>query len=213
MATILSDNFNRADADSLGATWTERGADFDIVSNEVKMINGGTTGYSSAYDSGSTYSSADYTVQVKTKTNSGGSLVGVAGRRVNYGTDDNDAYFASIRPSAGRVQILKRASGIASSVAVTDAETINFGTYYTVKLDMNGTTIKEFIDGSEILSATDSTHSAAGDAGLMQNDTNEGLQFWDDFLSEDASAGGATVPALDEGMLVGGMLPMGGGLD
>ena len=31
MATIFSDDFNRADADSLGGDWTERGADFDIV--------------------------------------------------------------------------------------------------------------------------------------------------------------------------------------
>ena len=28
MATIFSDDFNRADNDSLGGDWTERGADF-----------------------------------------------------------------------------------------------------------------------------------------------------------------------------------------
>ena len=93
-----------------------------------------------------------------------------------------------------------------------DAETINFDTFYAVKVDMNGTTIKEFIDGSEILSATSSTLSAAGDGGLMLS-VGDDDRYWDDFLSEDDSAGGATIPTLDEGMLVGGMQPMGGGLD
>ena len=55
---------------------------------------------------------------------------------------------------------------------------------------MNGTTIKEFIDGSDILSATNSALSAAGDGGLMLS-TGDDDQFWDDFLSEDGS-GAAT---------------------
>ena len=161
MATIFSDDFNRADADSLGGDWTERGADFDIVSNGVNIPNGG---------------------------NGGGGYLGVVGRRVNYSTDDSDGYFASIRPSSGRVRLFSRVSGVATSIATTDAETINFDTFYTVKVDMNGTTIKELIDGSEILSATNSALSAAGDGGLMLSSGDDD-QFWDDFLSEDG--GGA----------------------
>ena len=194
MATIFSDDFNRADADSLGGAWTERGADFDIVSNGVNIPNGGNSGggYSTVYDSGHTYASADYSVQAKTKllTGGGGGYLGVVGRRVNYSTDDSDGYFASIRPSSGRVRLWSRVSGVATSIATTDAETINFDTFYTVKVDMNGTTIKELIDGSEILSATNSALSAAGDGGLMLS-TGDDDQFWDDFLSEDDS-GAAT---------------------
>lgn len=194
MATIFSDNFNRADADSLGGDWTERGADFDIVSNAVNIPNGGNSGggYSTVYDSGHTYASADYSVQAKTKllTGGGGGYLGVVGRRVNYSADDSDGYFASIRPSSGRVRLFSRVSGVATSIATTDAETINFDTFYTVKVDMNGTAIKEFIDGSEILSATSSSISAAGDGGLMLS-TGDDDQFWDDFLSEDGS-GAAT---------------------
>ena len=194
MATIFSDNFNRTDSDSLGADWTERGADFDIVSNEVKIPNVGNSGagYSTVYDSGHTYSSADYSVQAKTKmvTGGGGGYLGVVGRRVNYSTDDSDGYFASIRPSSGRVRLWSRVSGVATSIATTDAETILFDTFYTVKVDMNGTTIKEFINGSENLSATNSAPSAAGDGGLMLSSGDDD-QFWDDFLSEDGS-GAAT---------------------
>lgn len=189
MATIFSDNFNRADSDSLGANWTERGADFDIDTNEVVIPNGGNTGagYSAAYDSGSTYGSADYSVQAEVKNDSGGSYVGVCGRRVNFSTDDSDAYFATIRPSSGRVRLFRRQSGAVISIATTDAETINAATFYLVKLDMSGTTIKEFIDGGEILSVTNSDISAAGDAGLMVSG-GDLTMHWDDFLSEDAGA-------------------------
>lgn len=194
MATIFSDDFNRGDNDSLGGNWTERGADFDIVSNEVKIPNGGNSGggYSTVFDSGHTYSSADYSVQAKTKliTGGGGVYLGVVGRRVNYSTDDSDGYFASIRPSAGRVRLWSRVSGVTTSLATTDAETISFDTFYTVKVDMNGTTIKEFINGTEILSATNSALSAAGDGGLMLSSGDDD-QFWDDFLLEDGS-GAAT---------------------
>ena len=192
MATILSDDFNRAN-EELGASanWTERGGDFEIVSNEVFLQDNSGGGWTVAYDSGSTYSSADYTVACDTKlvTGGGGGYLGVVGRRVNYSTDDSDGYFASIRPSSGRVRLWSRVSGVATSIATTDAETINYDTFYTIKLDMNGTTIKEFIDGSEILSATSSSISAAGDGGIgLSSGSDE--EYWDNFLSEDGSVAG-----------------------
>lgn len=39
MITAISDNFDRADSDTLGSGWTEQSGDIDIASNRAKSTN------------------------------------------------------------------------------------------------------------------------------------------------------------------------------
>jgi hypothetical protein len=187
--TLFSDDFNRADNDLLGGNWVERGpsVDFDIVTGRVQVMAYATSLIGVAYNPAG-ISSADYTVQAIVNPATGDTLTGVCGRRVNFSTADSDGYMAFIHDTANSLFLYKRVSGTWTELG-SFAVTITAGTDYTVKLSMQGTTIKAFLDGVERISVTDSSLSAAGDAGLCINGgaENTGMR-WDDFLVEDFGA-------------------------
>ena len=60
----FSDDFNRADNSTVGGGWTETGGDASILSNELSIITGGTTGIDYVYQD----VSASYTTQLSAST-------------------------------------------------------------------------------------------------------------------------------------------------
>lgn len=194
MAVVFSDDFNRANNDTVGNGWTERGSDFDISSNTLVTSN---TNQADTCHHASGASGADYDVQAVMQV-SPGSIGGVVGRRVNFGGGtDSDFWAAYI--GAGNSYLYKRISGGYTNVDIF-ARTINNGTNYTVKLTMSGNTVKGFTDGVEENSYTEAVLTAAGDCGVGNY-----ASLWDDFQVEEA--GGAADP---EGHLVSGKLIRGG---
>jgi len=189
-ATLFSDDFNRADADLLGGNWVERGDgsfDVDIVTNRAELI-------SAASNEGFVYNTtalgtADYTVQSVVNFPAGAGHRGVAGRRVNSSANDSDGYAAFIVEADDTIYLYKRVSGTWTQLG-SFAVTILAATDYTVKLSMQGTTIKQFLNGVERISVTDSALSAAGDAALVTGGAGVLGARWDDFLVEDFGTAG-----------------------
>lgn len=223
MANLFSDNFNRAN-EELGASadWTERypagDGDYDIVSNQVHtVVAKAASEVVCAYISSSYITTADYSVQVEANSSAGGLFYGVMGRRVNFGTNDSDGYFVSRYENGASddYRLYKRAAGAWTQLGTSYVAAIT-GTE-TLKLEMNGTAIKAFLDGTERVSVTDTTFSASGDCGIT--DTTGGTPHegvvWDNFTADDFTVGGRIMGSLaaDGGLAgKGGLAGRGGGL-
>src|SRR3989344_4413688 len=182
---LFSDDFNRVDSSNLGSNWTERdasGTNFDIIGNKVKLISNYNN--SVAYYSGGVLNTADYFVQATVNHNGTvGSYLGVVGRRVNYGTDDSDGYYAFITTD-GYVQLFKRLSGIWTQITFV-AQTINNNQDYLIKLQMQGSAIKVFLNDIEKISVIDTSFTAIGDAGITAGSWPQNNVLWDNFIIED----------------------------
>jgi hypothetical protein len=178
MATLFSDDFNRADNDVPGNGWTERGSDFDILSNTLTSSN---TAQTDTCHNSTGIVSANYAVQASRSHSSG--YGGVCGRRVDQGAD-SDMYAALTLVGTG-FELYKYVGGAFTQLGSTYTTTISAGVAYTVRLAMQGATITGFLDGVERVSATDSTLTAQGNAGVMNYGT-----AWDDFLVEDLRPSG-----------------------
>lgn len=80
-------------------------------------------------------------------------------------TSGGNGYAIIVRGGYG-AQLVRLDAGV-GTVLGTVADTQAVNTYYTIKLSVNGSTIKAYVDGVEKLSVTDSTYSAAGHWGLV----------------------------------------------
>ena len=213
MATLFSDAFNRANNVSLGADWTERGgtSNIDIVTNRAEAIT--LTGSFIGIAHTATWGVADYTVQVIVNTPAGNTFYGTAGRRVNQSTDDSDCYAAFVNETNDTLTLYKRIAGSYTNLG-SFAVTIAASTDYTVKLSMQGITIKAFLDGTERISVTDASLSANGDSAITTGTSGVVGGRFDDFLVEDFAAPAAGHPTMRRWGGIPGMRPgaQGGGI-
>jgi len=181
MATIFSDNFDRADSTSLGANWTEAVGDVQVVSNKVGSV--GAT-WAEVYDN-FTIGSADYKVSATQICNTpAGNFIEIFARY----TDWNNCYMVYNQFSEGdtTAYLFKRVSGTQTQLGstYTFAKDDGHDTKFTVSCV--GTAIKLYVDDVERVSVTDAAHSTEGKHGLRTY-TN----FVDDnYLLEDFNAGG-----------------------
>lgn len=206
MANLFFDDFNRADSASLGASWTERVGSWDILSNQMRYETG-STDFDVAHTAA--YATADYTVEVKiTATGSVNGHRGPCGRRVNFSTTDSNCYMALLTSAGADLDLYKRVSATFTKLADA-SEAYTTSSQETIKLEMNGTTIKQYANGVEKSSVTDSALSAAGDAGCLCGGSILDQDF-DNFSVDDLAAaagqptskrfGGITGMAFNQGV-------------
>jgi len=85
--------------------------------------------------------------------------------------DGNNAYFLSIGDSAAvagsNTLTLRKIVAGARTTLLTTAISFTRGDYHRFRLDVQGTTIKTFMDGVQIQSVTDASVTAAGKAGVF----------------------------------------------
>ena len=186
MATLASDNFNRADG-GLGSNWTTipgRG-DLQIVGNLVQ--SGGSNEYSATY-SAVTWPNDQWSQCVAVAAVDGGNEIGPV---VRGSTSADTKYQASVHGALGGsvvTRIQKFISGSYSLIADSTA-TVNPGDI--LYLEAVGTTITLKVNGSTVASTTD-TDIASGNAGLCiynGTGTDTGNQI-DDWSGGDFSGGG-----------------------
>lgn len=192
MANLFSDDFNRAN-EELGASsdWTERGpsgdVDYDIVSNQVStVVAKAASDAICAHISTTPITTADYSVQVEADGSGGGQFYGPVGRRANNGANDSDGYFAlRHNTTTDDYRLYKRVSG--SWTQLGSSYTAAIPGNETLKLEMNGSTIKAFLDGTERHSQTDTSLSASGDCGISDatGGTDHSGVVWDNFTADD----------------------------
>lgn len=199
-ATIVNDTFTDTAGTALashtgetGATWTVHPsyASGAVITtspaNKVKFGSGNNAGY---YASG-TPGSADYTVKATYTIGSGGidtggnAYFGVTGR---MSTSADTYYWGAWY--AGTWYITKVLSGSLTFLNTTSSGTLTAGNTYDLELVMSGTGLTLKVNGSTVLTATDSDISSAGKSGFYNRDnqTTDSLSFlMDSFLVTDSS--------------------------
>lgn len=164
----FTDDFNRADSTNLGANWTEDAQDMAIASNRLVNNTTNKSGHVSTA-TGFTPADADYLIQAIVQIkNVGGNIsaTGVIGRMTDT------THFYMCRTVTTGLQLYKFNGG--ATLLGSYATTINLGTDYTVKLTMEGTALKGYLDGTERISTTDSDLSSVGLGGVRMFPDNTG---------------------------------------
>lgn len=177
-AIFVEDTFTDTDSTELsthtgetGATWVEHPSyatgDFIITTNRVR-----TSGSNGAcYYASGVPASANYAVTALVYQS--GSTISGLGPAGRISTSVNTMYFARYLGSSGEWQLLRIVAGTAATLGQFSATTANAATY-TVKLSMVGSTIKVYLNGSEIISVTDTQITGAGRAGLRGTSSGTG---------------------------------------
>lgn len=195
MATVTLDTFTASNwkdlhlrTGELGATWTRHpttaSSRWYIFGNRVHC---GVAG--NMYASG-VPASADYTVEsdliVYTTVTSPANLnLGIAGRM----STSADTYYAMYY-QAGELVLMKRVAGVTTSLDVWTSTLTGGGTVYSWALEMIGDQIKGYVNDVERVSATDSSITAVGRAGVRSigiNDAGTGNHL-DNFVVTDGSS-------------------------
>jgi hypothetical protein len=152
-----------AHTDGLGNTWSQIfGATDQIVLNGSNGITAG--GNSANYidiNSGSP-PSADYTVQCDTVGTGSTAQAGPMARCSS--ANGGNGYVALIGDATTSINLYKLVSGSFSLLANADLES---STQTAVQIQVTGQNIKANINGTNYLSVTDSSISAAGNAGVQ----------------------------------------------
>lgn len=135
-------------------------------------INGGNEARALAGETGW----GEYSVQARVKVNAmdPGRRIYLAGRF----TDSNNWYGASIyNATPTEVEIRKKVAGMSTSVARATFP-IAVGTWYTLKLELKGSTLRLFVDGVIQLETTD-TQFSSGRIALLVDRSDVS---WDDVV-------------------------------
>lgn len=171
MATLATDDFNRANADPIGGNWVGHLFDFRIVSNRATPSDDGEnsraryTGTTppndqwaeaKIYGSSDLYTGCGVSIRISTSVNSGYHVVASPGEG---GSGGNNIYLG------------KYVSDVETEIWTRDAPGGTFTTGGTVRLEAQGTTLRVFVNGVQV--GTDSTDAslASGQCGLYYSST------------------------------------------
>jgi len=196
--TTITESFDKANSDTLGPdlTWAEVDGDTDVVSNEASFESAGGSAVAAARAEHD-LSSDDHYAQIDL-TNSASSNGGGAAVRF----DPSALIFYMCWAVDGGTYLLYKYS---AGFTQLDTTGITISTPEAYKMEIDGSSLKGYQAGVERVSATDSSLTGDVRTGIIgQPPINV-----DDFIAADLTA---TVPALDEGMLVGGLMALSGGL-
>lgn len=168
MSTLASDNFNRANAGTLGANWTEAnqalGQGFSIVSNQAVATIGPSNDSDQIYNAvtwpNDQWSQADLT-GVGQNGPADGEGAGVEVRTSNPGASHASMYRVTIG-TVDQVQLQKFIGNTYTDLGDANPTYVTGGTMY---IEVQGTTIKVIYQGSTIFTVTDSAVTS-GSAGI-----------------------------------------------
>jgi hypothetical protein len=185
MATY-TDNFNRADAGSLGSPWSDTNGGFAIVSNTARSETDGLNAaeYVQTY-SNDQYSKAIITIQATSYT-------GVAVRMSDTGTDD---YVFFVNPGGSGWVLQKHVSGSVN----LDSGAGTFSNGDVIEIRAVGTDISAYKNGAELTTVSDAD-VASGNAGIMSFQISGVATILDDWEGGDIG-GAATNPGPFTGKL------------
>lgn len=150
------------------ASWvrhTSYSADCEIASNRARQSATGATAY---YTTDFSPASADYDVEadIYAYTTTRQSRPYVCGRMSTSANTYYAARLSCVATTSGTLSLWKSVAGTLTQLGSDVAVTLAASTTYNVRLKMSGTTIKVFLDDSEVISQTDSSITAAGQAGI-----------------------------------------------
>ncbi len=174
-ATLLNDDFE--DGNSTG--WSTSGGSWSVVTDGTKVYKQSSTSATAhAYNGTSSWS--NYSVQARVKALSFNGSDRYLGLCARFQSSSN--YYYLVLTNTGKLEIRKKVSGAATAIA-SKTYTVTTGTWYVLKLVLNGSSIQAYVNGALELSATDSA-LATGKVGFTAQ--NAGAEF-DDLLVESDS--------------------------
>ena len=156
---VFSDDFNRANSDSLGSSWTEQVGDSDISSNQLL---GNDSVSLATY---TTTTEADVSVQA-TVALSGSQTAGLVARYA--GSGDQNMYVGQLVGSGGSftAKISKNVSGTWTDLASAAVSGTITG---TLRFEVQGSELRLFFNDAFLIAATDTAITAAGKVGVRTN--------------------------------------------
>jgi hypothetical protein len=167
MATFVNEDFAGTDGVTVQANdaqWTKHSSATGdaLISTNRARANGAVQAI--YYHSG-TPASADYSVEAVIRRDTGVTSTEIGGVAGRMDTSVNTKY-DFVRVETGSFILRKTVAGTDTNL---DTHTLALATpvEYTIRLEMVGTTIKGYVDGVEVCSATDSSVTAAGKAGFF----------------------------------------------
>ncbi|ONI84001.1 pectate lyase [Saccharothrix sp. ALI-22-I] len=179
-ATLFGDDFE--DGNSTG--WSSSGGSWSVVTDGSRAWRQSGTSSDARALAGSVWSGQTAQVRVKpTAFNGANRHVAVTARVQNTGN-----YYYLGLSNAGSVVLGKRAGGGLTTLASAPA-TVTVGTWYTLRLEVFGSTLRGFLDGTQVVTATDTTF-ASGRIGLASY--YAAASFDDVLVTDVAGPGGPT---------------------
>lgn len=186
MAT-RTDTFDRANSSNIGTDWAEDVGDVSIASNN--LVRGSGANYAKTRWVGTALDSNDYYVEVVARSADSANGVGPAARCVTSATNTYYGYIIFggdaaylVRITAGGEAILDTGSAITAS------------TNYTLRLEVDGSTIRGYLNGVLDCEATD-TNLSSGAPGVCWYGGGSGTYVTTWTASDLAAAAASIMPA------------------
>jgi len=193
VSVLATDDFNRADAATLGSNWSRAfgsSADMGIFSNQVDVASANT--FAMAYYNALAWPDDQYS-QAKVIALASHSMMVICRASTATSTSwygggcgsslfGNNNYRIARRISGGSVTSL---ASVATNVAANDV----------LKLECTGGTgpaLALYRNGSSMVTFTDSGGVSSGQAGLQAQNNNGNVALWDDWEGGDFAAAGGT---------------------
>lgn len=180
-ATLL-DDFNRADANPLNGSWTNKvlsaNGNLKIVGNQ---LTGSVVGVCSAWYTGFT-PAADCEAYITFTTQVSGDVMGVYARLKDLGGTVADGYFLQLAPGSPDTTTLFRLDN-GSATSLTSTTSVNWVNGDKGGIQCLGSEISAWrhdgVSWTQVLTANDQTYPAAGPFGVRGNDVSQRM---DDFF-------------------------------
>jgi hypothetical protein len=187
---LASDNFNRANENPLsnGGNWTDSSGAYQVVSNTAQPNFSG--GDQWAYYSGVSWPNDQYSECAVTCTGGvSGAVQGFGpGVRLLASTSTKTGYWFTIDHSSPANATLSYIN--AGTFTTVDVRTLSFTDGDLFHLEVQGTTLRLFQNGSQVYSVTDGNLSS-GSAGIVYS-SSETAGSLDNWAGGDFNSGGAT---------------------
>jgi hypothetical protein len=179
--TVLTDTFTRANADALGGSWTEVTGDTDINTNAART---GNIGISDLARLELDLASDDHSVQASIRASEVGSA-GFGGVLARFHVTDQTFYEARAQFQADTIRLNKVVAGAVTQLGSDAAVAFDAAVDYLVRIEVNGSDIRVYVDGSLKISVTDTTITGNTRTGIRGSKFGSGYIQWDNFEAAD----------------------------
>ncbi|MEU4691652.1 cellulose-binding protein [Actinoplanes sp. NPDC023714] len=181
-ATVFSADFESGSTSG----WSKSGGTWSVVSDGSRVFQQSDTGSERARQFAGSTAWTNYAVQARVKATSFASSAGVVALTARAAGSTKMYRLALTGSNQVRLETM---NGSAVTVLGSLSQTISASTFYTLRLNVSGTTISGTVNGVAVGSASDAT-IAAGRIGLL---TEHAAGRFDDVVVDDA--GGSTPPS------------------
>jgi hypothetical protein len=208
LALPATDAFTRTDADNLGANWTNWAGDtstsagrFSVVSNEAS--SGSNMTFGGSYWNADSFNNNQSSEATVSTAPSGTGYHGVMVRATGSTSLDFNGYGFLCNDSLGRIEEFNNSVDTPSTLQGS-LSTCADGD--VIKITVEGTTIKAFVNGVQTGSNQTDATLASGSAGIYAYSTGTGNSQFTTWTGDNvAAAGGSFIPAIINNPIRGGV--------